>query len=77
LSYIHAFVRPSVPNRTACSMVTLKAGSVVIPEDNAGEPSAKRVRVESNGGTSVSSQDLMVEVESFASILSNTLDLET
>ena len=52
--------------------------SVVIPEDNAGEASAKRVRrVESNGGTSVSSQDLMVEVESFASILSNTLDLET
>jgi hypothetical protein len=71
----------SVPNRTSCSLAQLlmpydAPGSTVINGDSSsnGEPSAKRAKVENNGNPSV--QDLMVEVETFASILSNTLGLD-
>jgi hypothetical protein len=72
----------SVPNRTACSLAQLlmpdgAPGPTVINGDSNssnGEPSAKRAKIENIGSPSV--QDLMVEVERFASILSNTLGLD-
>jgi hypothetical protein len=39
-------------------------------------PPAKRIKTENGGSSSETPQDLMAEVERFASILSNTLELD-
>ena len=66
-----------VPNRTSCSRAIFKPGQVEADEESTGEPTAKRARVEANGDASTNeSQDLMAEVENFASILSATLEDE-
>jgi hypothetical protein len=81
LGYYYNVVINSVPNRTSCSLATLKFPNA--PEeptlienedmDDNVEPSAKRARLDP---ASISPpKDLMVEVEKFASILSATLDL--
>ena len=68
----------TVPKRTSCFLATLKAGPALTPSyDLAEEPPAKRVRTDPNDCAEASPQDLMLEVETFATILSNTLDLDS
>ena len=71
-----------VPNRTECKLVALKPGTPEAPSTMNGngetsDPPAKRVKTENGGSlSSETPQDLMAEVERFASILSNTLELD-
>jgi hypothetical protein len=82
---VHLDTPSSVPNRTYCTLVPFNQASIpetplTNGENNEAKPSAKRAKAAGNNGASSAPpppQDLMVEVESFASILSNTLNLES
>jgi hypothetical protein len=70
------YFHPTVPDRTSWEMKTLQSGPKKIPLDtDEAYPPTKKARVESSNGGSAP-QDLMVEVETFASIISHTLELE-
>jgi hypothetical protein len=82
---VHLDTPSSVPNRTSCTLVPFTQESIpeaplTNGEDTEAEPAAKRAKVDGNNSASSvppPPQDLMVEVENFASILSTTLDLES
>jgi hypothetical protein len=70
-----------VPNRTECKLVALKPGTPEAPltmngNGETSDPPAKRIKTENGVSSSETPQDLMAEVERFASILSNTLELD-
>eukprot|EP00980_Cylindrotheca_fusiformis_P012669 scaffold3103_cov136-Cylindrotheca_fusiformis.AAC.7 len=66
----------SVPSRKSWELRTLHSGPQRIPLDTEEAPPAKKARTESADGRSAP-QELMAEVEVFASIISHTLDLES
>ena len=79
--YFLAIVMFPVPNRSACSLVEFSDVSQGVSLMNGSDDSAraaKRVKLHSNGDvTPADVQDLMTEVERFASILSYTLQLDS
>ena len=64
----------TVPQRKSWELKNLVQNSAPVAGQDSAQPPTKRARVESNGLSS-SSDSLMAEVEKFASILSDTLDL--
>jgi hypothetical protein len=63
-----------VPQRTYWELKTFQDGPQIVPLAGEGsQPPAKRARVETQGTTP---QDMMMEVEYFASILLKTLELK-
>ena len=72
-----------VPNRTMSRLTTFKnspddVSSLMTTPDKTGAPPAKRMKTVSNGNLAKSCpQDLMVEVEYFAKMISDTLCLDS